>query len=124
MHGLVPAEPGELPLGIAAGGLPDLIGGGLHGLPSRQSVHKFLVANGLHGSGRLRDAGVQQPLNFLQKAHFQHLRHPQVNAVIELLPVFKIQPQPDRAEFRRDGLSTAVVLRNGLSGFQIDLQRS
>ena len=59
-----------------------------------------------------------------QQARFQHFCHPQIDAVIELLPIRKIQAQPDRGEPGRDGLGTAIVLRDGLPGFQIDLQRT
>ena len=43
MHGLVPAEPGQLALGIVPGGLPDLVGGGFDGHLSPEGGDEFLV---------------------------------------------------------------------------------
>ena len=123
MDGLVPAEPCQLTLGVAAGGLAHQIGGFLYCTPAVKSIHEFLVADGLHGGGLFGNAVGEKPLNFLHQPLLKHETDPQIDTAVQLAPLGKVQPQPDRGVPGRNGLRLPVVFRNGLAGLQINLQR-
>ena len=63
---LVSPQPGELPLGIIARALLDKCGCRGNIAAVCQCVHKFFIADGLHGRGRGGDAGGKKRPNFIE----------------------------------------------------------
>ena len=122
MDGFVSPEPGELPLGIVAGGLLDRLLRLLDGAPPFQGGQELLIANGLQRRGAGGQAPGQQALDLLQKALPEHALHPQVNPAIQLPPVRKIQSQPAGPVPWRDASGLQIVLGQGLSRLPVHLQ--
>ena len=60
VDGLVPPEPGQLPLGVMPGGLLHLSGGLGQGALAVQRGQEFLVADGLQGGGLFGNPSDQQ----------------------------------------------------------------
>ena len=118
----VPAQPGQLPLGVLAGAELHLLRRLGQGGGPVQDGQELLVADGLEGRGGAGDAGIHQGPDLLQEAGGEHGVHPQVNAPLHLLPVPEGQAQADGGVFFGEGLGFPVVLGDGLAGFPVDLQ--
>ena len=118
---LVPPQPRELALGIAPGG--ELDGG--HGVLRRgfppHGGDGLLVADGLHGRAAGRDTGGQQRAHLVEQALAHHELHAPVDAVVEVLPVGKIERDLRRVVPRRYGAGLGIVLRDGLAREDVDL---
>ena len=116
MHLGIPAEPGQLSLGVAARGLLNLRHRFLHGTAASQSIHKFLVAYSLHGGAFFRNAAYKQISDLLEQPLFQHDFYPLINSGIQIAAMGKIQAQPKGSVARRNGLGSQVVGSNGFTG--------
>ena len=98
------AEPGQLPLGIMAGGLLDLGASAFQSAVSCQIINKFLVANGLHSGGLWGNTHPEKVFDFLQQSQFQHFIYPTVDPALKILPVFILQGKPGSFKTGRDRL--------------------
>ena len=115
------AEPGQLALGVVAGGLLELFGAGIQRGRPLKIREEFLIADGLRC--RAVDlAVVIDQLCLIEEAGVQHLVHPQVDAAVELGAIGKVQTQHQRTigPLRREGLGflLAQTLAGGPEMFQ------
>ena len=122
MRFLVPAEPGELPLGVLTGAEFDFLRRGLDIAMIRYGIGQLLVADGLHGGGPAGDPHGQEIPNLLGQPLLHHPVHPPVDAVIEGLAVLIGEGDGEGLVPGRDGPGLSIVLGDGLPGLIPDLQ--
>ena len=85
------AEPGQLPLGVVAGGLLELVRAGFQRGRPLKIREELLVADGLCCRAEAA-AVVPDQLCLCQQTGIQHFVHPQVDAAVQRRPVREIQP--------------------------------
>src|SRR5437764_11427324 len=78
------AEPGFLAFGELAGAEFDQLDGFWKGALSTQVFDNLSIADGLHGGLVLFEAFGEQMFGFLDKASFEHLVDPGVNARVQI----------------------------------------
>ena len=122
LYGRIPAEPGQLPLGILPGAQLDLLRSLLRRTALQQGGGHLRIANGLHGGAAGGNPGRQQAGDLLDQALLHHLVHPAVNTRPQITPVGKIQTDGQRGVAVGQGPGLGVVLRNGLARGIPDLQ--
>ena len=89
------AEPGQLALGVVAGGLLELFGAGIQRSRPLKIREELLIADGLRCRA-VSLAVVIDQLCLIEEAGVQHLVHPQVDAAVELGAIGKVQTQHQR----------------------------
>ena len=118
MDAFVPAEPGQLPFGIAAGFALDVLGHLIPGARPLKIGNPLFVADRLP---RCRSALGERLAGFLLQACIQHLVYPAVDPGIKLVPVEKIQADHAGIIGRRLPAGVRNLLGHGLAGCTIDL---
>ena len=79
---LLVSPPCELPLGIVARALLDECGCRGNIAAVCQCVHKFFIADGLHGRGRGGDAGGKKSANLIEQPRFQHFFDAKIDPIV------------------------------------------
>ena len=120
---LIPSEPGQLPFGILPGAELDLIYSILDGPPCQEGGGQLLVADGLHSSTLRGNTPAEQILDLMFQPKVHHLLHPPVDAIPKPGPLPEVQRDGERSIAVWDGLAFQVMLSDGLSGGQKNLQR-
>ena len=124
MNVLVAAQPCELTLGILARAELDLFDGFLARGRAVKVGKRFLVADGLHGRHIARKPGSEQRAHFVEKPRLHHFVNARVDGALHVLAILIGKADAHGIVARRDKLRLGVVLRHGLSGLIIDLERA